>query len=103
MGLIWTAAAPSCRLFGRRISVECLLQYLDDFDDLIGACGLVYERLRRLFLTLAALLIGSAVIASGVLLGLMHPPMALATSILLFVTLLYRSVTAPSRDQLRLI
>ncbi|MCP4333794.1 MAG: hypothetical protein GY785_14145 [Gammaproteobacteria bacterium] len=81
--------------------MECLLQYLDDFDDLIGACGLVYERLRRLFLTLAALIISSAMTASGVLLALVHPPMALAICILLFVTLLYRIVTSPSPDRLQ--
>jgi hypothetical protein len=81
--------------------MECLLQYLDDIDDLVGICGLVYERLRRLFLTLAVLLVSSALIVSGILLALVHPPMALATSILLFVTLLYRSVTLRSRDQLR--
>jgi len=81
--------------------MEFVIQYLDDFDDLIGACALLYERLRRLFLTLAALIISLALIASGVLLALVHPPMALAMCSLLFVILLYRTVTAPSPDRLQ--
>jgi hypothetical protein len=31
--------------------------------------------------------------AAGILLALRHPPLAMATAMLLFVTLLYRSVT----------
>ena len=75
--------------------MECLLQYLDDLDDLYGAFGLVWERLRRAFLglfTLTMLLIGAA---GGVALALTHAPIALATGTVLFVVLLYRSVTAP--------
>ena len=75
--------------------MECFLQYLDDLDDLFGAFGLVWERLRRGLLklfTLAMLLTGAA---GGVALALAHPPVALATGTMLFVILLYRSVTAP--------
>ena len=53
--------------------MECLLQYLDNLDDLYGVAGLLWERVRRaLFMLLAA------------------------TSTVLFVILLYRSVTAPT-------
>jgi len=76
--------------------VERLIQYMDDIDDLVGAFGLVYERFRRLALKLLSLLIGALIVGSGIWLALVHPPIALATSILLFVTLLYRSVTSPS-------
>ncbi len=75
--------------------MECFLQYLDDLDDLYGAFGLVWERLRRAaihLLTLTALLAGGV---GGVVLALVHPPVALATGIVLFVILLYRAVTAP--------
>lgn len=73
--------------------MECLLQYLDDLDDLYGAVGLVWEKMRRTLLKLISLVMILAVAASGFLFALAHPPIALATSTLLFVTLLYRSVT----------
>lgn len=76
--------------------MECLLQYLDDLDDLYGTFGLVWEKLRRITLKLISLAMVMAVAACGISLALAHPPIALATSTALFVTLLYRSVTAPS-------
>lgn len=74
---------------------------MDDIDDLIGALGLVYERIRRFFFALVFLVTGVASIAASVLLARVHPPIALATCILLFVTLLYRAATSPSHDSLR--
>jgi hypothetical protein len=76
--------------------MECFLQYFDDLDDLYGAIGLVWEKLRRTLLNLISLLMILAVAAGGIALALAHPPIALATSTMLFVTLLYRSVTVPS-------
>ena len=75
--------------------MECLLQYLDDLDDLFGAVGLVWERLRRAILNLLAVIMTTVVAAAGMWLALLHPPIALATSTVLFVILLYRTVTAP--------
>jgi hypothetical protein len=75
--------------------VECLLQYLDDLDDLFGIVGLVWERLRRAMLRLLAVLMATVVAGAGMWLALAHPPIALATSTVLFVVLLYRTVTAP--------
>lgn len=74
--------------------MEIFLQYLDDLDDLFGILGLVAERLRRVMLRVASfsLIIAGAIGGTG--LAVLHPPIALATSILLFVTLLYRRVTA---------
>jgi hypothetical protein len=76
--------------------MERFLQYLDDIDDIFGMAGLVVERLRRFTLTLFSwlLILGGAV--AGAWLAQVHPPIALATLILLFVTLLYRSVTQPA-------
>jgi len=76
--------------------MERLLQYLDDLDDLYGMVGLVVERLRRFAYALLSycLLLGGAV--AGMWLALVHPPLGLATSTVLFVTLLYRSVTGPA-------
>ncbi len=75
--------------------MERLLQYLDDLDDLYGMVGLTVERLRRfLFAVFSYLVLGAGALA-GMWFAQLHPPVALATAILLFVTLLYRSVTAP--------
>ena len=75
--------------------MECLLQYLDDLDDLFGIVGLVWERLRRATLKLLAVIMATVAAAAGAWLALLHPPIALATSTMLFVILLYRTVTAP--------
>ena len=77
--------------------MERLLQYMDDIDDLYGAFGLLYEKLRRAVLKLLTLCAGLAIVAAGIALALVHPPIALATCIVLFVTLLYRSATSPAR------
>ena len=95
------APGPCFPSYGRQLAMERILQYADDLDDLVGAIGLIYEPLRRLLLRLIAGLIGAALAALGVLLALAHPPIALATCLLLFVTLLYREVTAPPRKRLR--
>lgn len=81
--------------------MERLLQYMDDIDDLVGTFGLVYERLRRILLTILTLLVFVISIGSGLLLAAWHPPIALATCLLLFVALLYRAVTAPPSDLLQ--
>ena len=76
--------------------MECFLQYLDDLDDLYGAFGLIWEKLRRTLLKLMSVTMVLSVAACGIALALAHPPIALATSTMLFVTLLYRTVTVPS-------
>ena len=76
--------------------MECLLQYLDDLDDLYGALGLLWERMRGALLVFAGALLLITASAGGIALALLHPPLALATSTVLFVILLYRSVTSPT-------
>lgn len=76
--------------------MERFLQCLDDCDDLYGAVGLVWEATRRALLRVLAAVLVIAVGAAAVALALAQPLVALATSTLLFVTLLYRSVTVPS-------
>jgi hypothetical protein len=83
--------------------MERLLQWMDDLDDLMGAIGLVYERLRRLLLTTLVLIIGLASVVSGVLLAHVHTRIALATCLILFVTLLYRMVTSTPSGRLQTI
>ncbi len=75
--------------------MERLLQYLDDLDDLFSAIGLLAERIRSVLWLLFSAVVALVVEAGGILLALEEPPLALATAILLFVTLLYRSVTVP--------
>lgn len=70
------------------------MQVLDELDDLFGVIGLMAERLRNTVIALAAVGIALAIEFGGVLLAFRHPPLALATAMLLFVILLYRSVTA---------
>lgn len=75
--------------------MECLLQYLDDLDDLYGAFGLIWERVRRAILKLVYATLLAAIAAGAMWLALLQPPIAMAVATMLFVILLYRSVTAP--------
>ena len=77
--------------------MERLIQYLDELDDLIGMIGLVTERIRSLFLALLSCVSLVAVAVPGVWLALVNPPLALGSSTILFVALLYRTVTAPTQ------
>ncbi len=70
---------------------------MDDLDDLYGALGLLYENLRHVLMNVLSLCAGLAIVGAGIVLALVHPPIALATCIVLFVTLLYRSATSPAR------
>ena len=60
--------------------MECLLQYLDDLDDLYGAFGLVWERLRRTLIKLVSLGMLLTVAAGGIELALAHPPIAIRST-----------------------
>ena len=75
--------------------MERILRYLDDLDDLYGAFGLVWERARRALLRLAYATLLAAIAAGAMWLALLQPPVAMAVATMLFVILLYRSVTAP--------
>jgi hypothetical protein len=79
----------------REISLERILQWLDDLDDLYGMVGLLAERIRRVLVTLARVFTLVFVVTGGVAAALIEPPLGLAIAILLFVFLLYRSVTQP--------
>ena len=74
--------------------MERLAQLLDDLDDLVSTLLLLGERIRRYLLAAAASLLVLAIQIGGVLLALAQPPLALAFALLLFVSLLYRTVTA---------
>lgn len=76
-------------------AMEFILQYLDDLDDAFGTMGLAWESLRRGFVRIASAALLTGIAAAGISLALLHQPIALATSTILFVILLYRVVTAP--------
>ena len=75
--------------------MERFMQLLDDIDDLVAIVGLLSERLRQLFLLFVSSFSMLGLLAGGIVLGLLHPPIALATAMILSVSLLYRSVTTP--------
>jgi len=75
--------------------MERLAQLLDDLDDLIAMIGLLGETIRNLALSIVLSSLALVVQIGVVLLALAHPPLALATALLLFVSLLYHAVTSP--------
>jgi hypothetical protein len=75
--------------------LERFLQYFDDLDDLFSMIGLLAERIRNTVLTLTFLGFSLLLQAGSVALALLHPPLALGAAMIMFVTLLYRSVTVP--------
>ncbi len=78
--------------------MECLLQYLDDLDDMFGMFGLALERPRRAAVVVLAYLVAALGAGVGFWIAQQHVPMALAISSLLFVMLLYRAAaTARTR------
>ena len=74
--------------------MERLAQILDDIDDLIAAAALLAEAIRNQILSVIYVLLLIALPAGGIIVGLMHPPLALAIAMLLFVVLLYHTVTS---------
>lgn len=75
--------------------MERLAQYWDDLDDLVGAVGLLAERLRRLVLFALNALIYLLLVSAGIQLAFLDPPLAAAVATILAILLLYRSVTQP--------
>lgn len=72
--------------------MECLVQWLDEIEDLICAIALKAERIR---IALQFFLYMSAAITlqiTGVVVALMYPPMALAMAALLSVGMLFSAV-----------
>ena len=75
--------------------MEKVLQYFDELDDLVGAVGLVAEKLRHVLWAVVLISIGGFAEYGAILVALLEPPLALAIAVMLFVILLYRSVTRP--------
>ncbi len=83
--------------------MECLVQYLDNLEDLFFALALKAERIRqtlRFFLSMTA---AAALQVCGVFIALKNPPMAVAVASLLLVGMLFRAVVGPAPEAARLI
>lgn len=72
--------------------MECLMQYLDDLEDVVYALALAAGRIRRAAKTLLVLAVSISLQILIVLLALTQPPLALAIVALLSVALLFRAV-----------
>lgn len=73
--------------------MECLIQYLDDLEDLFYAVALVAERIRSILKLLLLSVLGILIPVGGVVLALAAPPLALAAVFMTLSVLLYRAAT----------
>lgn len=78
--------------------MERLAQLLDDLDDLIYMFRMAWERFRKILLIVLVGPLAVALPVAGVALALVHPPLALAMAMLLFVSLFYHTVTSPALE-----
>lgn len=76
--------------------MECIVQTLDDLEDLIYAIALKAERIRMAlsFLVFAATAIALQIFC--ILIALEHPPLALAVATLLGVRMLFHAAVSGS-------
>lgn len=72
--------------------MECLIQYLDDLEDLIFAIALKAERIRMALSFFIFMATGVTLQFFCVLIALRHPPIALAVASLLAVGMLFYAV-----------
>lgn len=77
--------------------MERLIQYLDDLEDLFYAVALAAERARRFGRLFLVLLSGVAFQISGIVIALIHPPMALGLATMVGVCLFYNTVVRGAR------
>lgn len=80
--------------------MERILQYFDDLDDLVCACGLLVERVRRLVLFAVSALLFLGFLIGSVLLAFAEPPLGLAIVTMLAVIFMFHSITTPARKLL---
>ncbi len=78
--------------------MECLVQYLDDLEDLIFAVALKAERIRQVVRFFLFMLTAVALQVLGVVVALENPPLALAAVALLLVGMLYRAAIGISHE-----
>ena len=71
--------------------MECIIQYMDDLEDLFYAVALRFERIRRALGLFVLAILTVALQAGTFILALVQPPLALAVASLLSVGMLYRA------------
>ena len=75
--------------------MERVLQYWDEFDDIVGVLYLKADYIRSLALFALAAAAICLLQLGGILIALSKPPLAMAIVTILLVTLLYRTATNP--------
>ncbi len=80
--------------------MECLVQYLDDLEDLIFAVALKAERIRQVVLFFLFMITAAALQVLGVFVALENPPLAMAAVAPLLVGMLYRAAIGISNESL---
>lgn len=70
--------------------MECVLQWLDNLDDLVSVLRMQAESLRRIALAFLTFVAGGIAAVGGALLAVLQPPLAFAIASLLTVSVLYR-------------
>lgn len=71
--------------------MECIIQYMDDVEDLFYAIALRFEGIRGALRILVLTILTVALQAGTFILALVQPPLALAVASLLSVGMLYRA------------
>ena len=72
--------------------MEVLVQYLDDFEDLLYAIALLAEKIRNTVQFFLFMAVSVSLQLLGIFIALVSPPMAVAVASLLMVGMLYRGV-----------
>ena len=78
--------------------MECLVQYLDNLEDLIFAAALKAERIRQAVQFLLFMVVAATLQVLGVVIALKNPPLAMVVAALLLVGMLYRTVLGISPE-----
>ncbi len=81
--------------------MECVLQWLDDLDDLWSSLASHAEHMRRIAIACAVLLGFLAFCGIGAVLAFHSPPLALALVCLMTVTALYRGTVVSRKSVAR--
>lgn len=77
--------------------MERLLQYLDDLDDFVYGIALTWERVKTICSFVLSISLTLTAQAAAIYAAVANPPLAVATTSLLAVALLYRGVVGGIR------
>ena len=77
--------------------MECVLQWLDDLDDIVSAVALKAESLRRIALGCLTVSVALIVLTAVIVTAQRFPDVAAAAAALLLAALIYRRGSTPAR------